>query len=139
MLSFVKQLIKQFFKKPATNPFPTKHVPRSFSKLMERVKKGKATLNKPIDVPEGFRGRLVYDEKKCIRCLQCVRICPAKALEFDKERNVIKHYVARCTFCGQCVDICPVKALRNSKQFLLADFKKDAGFLSPEEAKELNV
>ncbi len=132
MLSFVKQLVKQLFKKPSTNPFPCKHVPKSFTHLMEEVEKGKAKINKPIKTPPRFRGRLIYHEDKCIRCKQCIRVCPAKALEFDEKNNRIKHYVSRCTFCGQCVDICPVKALEQSDEFLLADYNKDAGFLIPE-------
>ncbi|RLG69780.1 MAG: NADH-quinone oxidoreductase [Candidatus Iainarchaeum archaeon] len=133
MLSLAKQLIKQLFKKPETNPFPSKRVPKSVIKFMKKVKKGEAKINEPVKTPPRFRGRLIYYEDKCIRCKQCIRVCPANALEFDEKNNVIKHYVSRCTFCGQCVEICPVKALEQSNEFLLADYNKNAGFLEPKE------
>ncbi|MCD6478759.1 MAG: 4Fe-4S binding protein [Candidatus Diapherotrites archaeon] len=136
MLSAAKELFKQLFKKPATNPFPTKRVPKNVSELLEKVKRGEAKINRPIETPPRFRGRLIYHEDKCIRCKQCVRICPANALEFDAEHNRIKHYVSRCTFCGLCVDICPVKALEQSDEFLLADYNKDAGFLEAKKEKK---
>jgi len=129
MLSAARELFKQLFKKPATNPFPVKMAPKNISELLEKVKEGKAKINKPVDTPPKFRGRLIYHEDKCIRCKQCIRICPAAALEFDEKNNRIIHHVSRCTFCGFCVDICPVKALEQSNEFLLASTNKKAGFL----------
>jgi len=135
MFSAAKELLKQLFKKPATNPFPAKRVPKNVSKLLEDVSKGKARINAPVSVPERFRGRLLYHENKCVRCKQCIKVCPAGALEFDEKNNVIVHYVARCTFCGQCVDICPAKALEQTSEFLLSTYDKKLGFAKPPESK----
>ncbi len=129
MFDMAKELTKQLFRKAATNTFPTKHTPGNVTKLFKKVKEGKAKINPPIETPAGFRGRLSYDREKCILCKQCIRVCPAGALEFDKKNNRIKHFVSRCTFCGQCVDICPTKALKQTSEFLLSTYNKKMGFI----------
>ncbi len=140
MLGMVKELLVQLFKKPATNKFPVKYAPKSITGLLEKVEKGQAKLNEPVPVPEGFRGRLSYDRKKCIMCKQCIKVCPAAALEVDEKNNRIKHFVSRCTFCAQCVDICPTKALSMTNEFLLSAYDKKQGFVEvkeqPKEKKE---
>ena len=129
MFDMAKELLKQLFRRSATNKFPTKHTPHNVTKLLKKVEKGEAKINPPIPTPPKFRGRLKYDRKKCIMCRQCVRICPAAALEVDEKKDRIVHFVARCTFCSQCVDICPVKALEQTGQFLLASCDKKMGFI----------
>jgi len=140
MLSMVKELLAQLFKKPATNKFPVKYAPKSATKLLEKAGKGKAKLNPPVSTPERFRGRLSYNRAKCIMCLQCIRTCPAAALEVDEKKNRIKHFVSRCTFCAQCVDTCPVKALAMTNEFLLSSYDTKQGFIEvkgeKKEAKE---
>jgi len=136
MFDMAKELARQLFRKPATNAFPTKHAPGNVTKLLERVKKGEAKINPPIETPPGFRGRLSYDREKCIMCKQCIRVCPAGALEVDEKNNRIKHFVSRCVFCGQCVDICPTKALSQTSEFLLSSYDKKMGFAEPEKKQE---
>lgn len=128
MFDMAKELLRQLFRKSFTNKFPTKHAPKNITGLLEKVGRGEAKINPPIEIPRKFRGRLLYHMDKCIRCKQCIHACPAAALEFDEKNNKIKHYVARCTFCGQCVDICPVKALEQTGEFLLSSYDKKMGF-----------
>jgi formate hydrogenlyase subunit 6/NADH:ubiquinone oxidoreductase subunit I len=130
-MGMVGELLKQLFKKSATNQFPVKYAPKSTTKLLEKVAKGEAKINPPIPVPPNFRGRLSYVREKCILCRQCLRVCPAAALEFDQPSNAIKHYVARCTFCSQCVDICPTKCLAMTDEFLLSAYDTNMGFSIP--------
>ncbi|MEM0360009.1 MAG: 4Fe-4S binding protein [Candidatus Diapherotrites archaeon] len=125
------ELLKQMFKKSATNKFPVKYAPKSTTKLLEKVEKGEMKINPPIATPPNFRGRLSYQREKCILCRQCIRVCPAAALEFDQPSNSIKHYAARCTFCAQCVDICPTKCLAMTDEFLLSAYDTSLGFALP--------
>ena len=92
-------VLSNLFKKPATNPFPK---------------------SEPVPVPEGFRGKLVYDPDKCVGCRLCVMVCPAGVIEYVPEVRKVTFWLGRCVFCQQCVDVCPVKALEMSDEFLLA-------------------
>ena len=51
------ELLKQLFKKPATNVFPVTYCPDSVLKLLEKVEKGEVKINPPVEVPKGFRGK----------------------------------------------------------------------------------
>ena len=41
------ELLKQLFKKPATNVFPVTYYPDSILKLLEKVEKGEAKIHPP--------------------------------------------------------------------------------------------
>ncbi len=125
MTTMPLELLRQLFKKPFTNKFPTKHIPLSVTSFLRKLREGKAKPNPPIAVPEGFRGKIYYDREKCTGCQLCIQVCPAAAVEFLPKEKKIRYHLFRCTFCGQCVEICPVKALLFTDEFLLADYKKD--------------
>jgi len=129
-------VLTQMFKKPFTNKFPAKYQPSSTTQFLADVGAGKAQLIPPVEVPEGFRGKIQYDKEKCIGCKLCMKVCPCSAIEFkekvcpcsaiefkEKEKK-IKIFLSRCCFCSQCNDICPVKCLSMSNEFLLADTDK---------------
>lgn len=116
----LKTLLSQLLSRPATNRFPTKYMPKSVTRFLARVQEGRAQIHPPVPVPPKFRGKIAYDREKCIGCQLCIRVCPAKVIEFKPEVKKIRMYVARCTFCAQCVDACPVDALSLSPEFLLA-------------------
>ena len=92
--------------------------------MVELVQKGKIKLNPPVEVPEGFRGRIAYNIEECIGCQLCIKVCPSRAIEFVPEVKKVKIYISSCTFCSQCNDICPKKCLSMSKEFELADYEK---------------
>jgi NAD(P)H-quinone oxidoreductase subunit I/formate hydrogenlyase subunit 6 len=109
----VKELLSQLFKKPATCKYPL-------------VK---------AEVPEGFRGRQVYDIDLCISCGLCSRDCPAKAIEMveiNGKRRPLFH-LDLCIFCYQCAESCPRNAIMSSKIFELATTDKSALVVKPEE------
>jgi formate hydrogenlyase subunit 6/NADH:ubiquinone oxidoreductase subunit I len=124
MFEMAKELLRQLFRKPFTNQFPVKRTPNSMKGLFEKAGQGKATLNEPVPVPEGFRGRIEYNREKCIGCRLCIRVCPANCFDYLESERKVHYHLSRCTFCAQCVDVCPVKALSSTKDFLLADYKK---------------
>lgn len=115
-MSIVKELLKQVFSKPFTNPFPVKRAPNKLSDIKK--------VNDPIPVPPDFRGKIHYDREKCIGCKMCVQVCPSGAMVFNPSVKKIRHQVLRCTMCGFCVEVCPVKALSQSTEFLLAESDK---------------
>jgi len=122
----ILQLLRQLFKKPHTNKFPTKYTPSSYTRFFADVHDGKKTMGVPVETPPGFRGKIQYEKDKCIGCQLCLNVCPSKAIEFKAEEKKIKIFLARCTFCSQCNDVCPVNCLSMSNEFLLADTDKYA-------------
>ncbi len=113
-------LMKQLFARPATNPFPVKYMPRSVTALLKKVADGNASIHPPIPTPPDLRGKIAYSRETCIGCQLCIRVCPARVIEFLPDEKKIRMFVARCTFCAQCVDVCPVNALSTTEEFLLA-------------------
>lgn len=53
---------------------------------------------------------LMWDAGKCIGCMQCIKVCPVKALTADE--NGIKADRAACRKCFACVSGCPSKAMQ---------------------------
>ncbi len=125
MFTMQKELLKQIFKRPFTNLFPAKHIPESVTKFLKDVEDGKTSINPPVPIPSGFRGKIKYYKNKCIGCRLCTKVCPSDAVVFNSKTKKIDYHLFRCTFCGECVNICPVKALEFTDEFLLADYKKD--------------
>jgi len=123
------ELLKQLFKKPATNVFPFTYYPDSILKLLEKVEKGEAKINPPVEIPKNFRGKIVYDRDECIGCKLCIKVCPAEAIEFIPDKKKIRIHIDHCIFCSQCNDICPVKCLNMSEEFLLADTDRSSSKL----------
>lgn len=129
MLPMFKEIAVQLFKKPATNNFPAKRVPKTVTGFLEDVNAGRAEIVAPVEAPEGLRGKLVYDRNVCNGCGLCIRVCPAHAIERivypsevegEPSKKRIRIYVCNCIFCGQCIDICAKKALSQSNEYLLS-------------------
>jgi ech hydrogenase subunit F len=108
----VKEVLSHLFKKPATSKYP-------FVKC---------------EVPDGFRGKQVFDISLCISCGLCSRDCPAKAIEMvevnGKKRPLF--HLDQCIFCYQCAEGCPRNAIKSSAVFELATTCKSSLILRPE-------
>lgn len=95
------EVIRSFFKKPATNLYPAEKLP----------------------MPEKYRGKLNFDPAKCIGCRLCMKDCPSGAITITKigEKEFQAEIdLARCIYCAQCVDSCPKKALEITQAVELA-------------------
>jgi len=113
----MKALLSNLFKKPATCQYPL-------------VK---------TEVPEGFRGKQVYNIDLCISCGLCSRDCPAKAIEMveiNGKRRPLFH-LDQCIFCYQCAESCPRNAIVSSKIFELATTDKSTLVVKPEERVQI--
>ena len=82
--------------------------------------------------PKNYRGKISWDNEKCIRCLGCIKVCPSYAIKLEKkklhERGEIKIDFGKCIFCYYCVERCPVGALKGSTEFEMATHdKKELG------------
>jgi formate hydrogenlyase subunit 6/NADH:ubiquinone oxidoreductase subunit I len=80
-----------------------------------------------VEMPERFRGRIVFHARKCVGCKLCVRDCPSEAIAINtvgEKRFEAVIDETRCVFCGQCVDSCNKDALESSKDYELASLDK---------------
>lgn len=107
-----KEALIHVFRKPATQKYP-------------EVK---------LDVPDGFRGRQIFNIKLCVSCGLCARDCPAKAIEMvdveGKKRPLF--HLDLCIFCYQCAESCPRNAIKASGIFELASTNKSDLVVKPQ-------
>jgi heterodisulfide reductase subunit A len=53
----------------------------------------------------------VVDPDKCVLCLTCVRSCPYKAMQVNREKGAAESIPEVCQKCGICAGECPAKAI----------------------------
>ncbi len=85
---------------------------------------------KPSPAAPRFRGKIEFDDEKCIRCGACVEVCPANARsqEDDKEKKIRReiHHQHRCVYCGNCVTYCTTKeGIRHTREYDLSQITKE--------------
>lgn len=100
----LREVFSQIFRKPATQKYPEV---------------------KP-KVPDGFRGRQMFNIDLCISCGLCARDCPTKAIEMvdvEGKKKPLFH-LDLCIFCYQCDESCPRNAIKPSGIFELASTDK---------------
>jgi NADH-quinone oxidoreductase chain I len=93
--------------------------------------KEEVTLQYPEErweIPEGYRGFLHNDVKKCTACTMCVKVCPIDCISLESVRGADKRMVlasydiniGRCMYCGLCVEVCPPKSLKHTSGYEMA-------------------
>ena len=88
-------VLKHLFKRPVTLEYPEK----------KRV------------VNEHFRGMPVIN-KTCLKCGNCIRVCPTGAIKIHNE--IFEIDLKKCIFCGNCSFYCPKGAITMSENYELA-------------------
>jgi len=71
------------------------------------------------EIPEGLKGKIEIDEKKCIYCMLCSDFCDAVEIdETDPQPNRpypgknLRINESKCDYCGLCERICPTEVFR---------------------------
>lgn len=112
-LSLAKGLLvtlKNLFSKAVTLQYPTQKQPMT----------------------ERFRGLVDLRAEKCIKCYQCVKICPAGCLAIEhsetaekkKELKKFDYNMELCCFCGLCEQVCPTDAVYMNKIYEIAVYSR---------------
>jgi energy-converting hydrogenase B subunit K len=70
-----------------------------------------ATTKKSIK--EGFT---FVQEKMCMNCKLCTKICPEEAINEDSEGKIVVDD-SKCIYCGACSNACPARAIILEREF----------------------
>lgn len=85
-------------------------MPFMLSTIVRNLVTGPATRRYPFkdlrEPVEGFRGRVVFDNAKCVFCGDCARVCPANAICVDTECKELRYNPFACIYCTTCVQTC---------------------------------
>ena len=96
-------ILKNLVSKPATRRYPFKDI------------------RKPV---AGYRGKIIFDAETCKLCGACARLCPAKAIEVNRQTRVVKYYPFNCIYCGTCMEGCPSQSIVQDTHYAAAAFTK---------------
>ncbi len=75
--------------------------------------------------------QLSFDQKKCVDCMACVRVCPTRAHQDREGKHVLDHDL--CDLYGECVKACAYGALKiygreMDVEEILEEVKKDRNY-----------
>lgn len=116
-------------------------------KLRELIEAITSLISRPYTgsyqpIPDGFRGKPEFNEKKCVGCLACVEVCPARAIDYvdDKEKKTrtLTHHQETCIYCQQCERACLTgEGIKLTKEWELSSFDRHKGI--SQSTKELVI
>lgn len=61
-----------------------------------------------------------WQKDLCNFCGLCQAVCPAKAIEVQKNHQTVDLNADQCTYCGKCVKDCPVAAWGGESGFIVS-------------------
>lgn len=79
----------------------------------------------PAELPEGNRGRVVWDMSKCTLCGLCAKRCPTLAVSVDRKAGTVELQVFRCIACGVCAEVCPQGAIEVRPEYSAPGYVKE--------------
>lgn len=112
-IPYIKEALGSLFKNPVTEKYP-------------KVK---------ITPPIGYRGKLVFEEEKCIGCGICIKVCAPAAItkiveNTEEGQKITMNFdMGSCTFCNFCGDFCPKKAIELSQEYSMIKTEKESNLL----------
>jgi ferredoxin/NAD(P)H-dependent FMN reductase len=74
--------------------------------------------------------KVVVNDDQCLKCGQCVGVCPVCHLEQRNDKSVIRNEASQCIHCFNCIFACPQKAiypagdLASAREFMHRMLKK---------------
>ena len=75
-------------------------------------------INNKINTKRFILEHPKFDKNKCIKCGECKKICPPKAISMDKGKTPCVNK-STCIRCWCCAEVCPVNAISKSKRPLI--------------------
>jgi len=89
------------------------HYPKFLEESVTQAKAAAARAATVLSKSELKIGGIVanVDQKKCVACLTCVRVCPYEAPYINSD-DVAEIELAKCRGCGICAAECPAKAIQ---------------------------
>jgi energy-converting hydrogenase B subunit K len=64
-------------------------------------------------IKEGFT---FVQDKLCMNCKLCTKICPEEAIKEDDDGKIVVDD-SKCIYCGACMNACPARAILFEREF----------------------
>jgi Ni,Fe-hydrogenase III small subunit/formate hydrogenlyase subunit 6/NADH:ubiquinone oxidoreductase subunit I len=105
-----------------------------FGVLLARLQQKHRTMSypqgRPPELPDRFVGTPSIRAQLCSKgCLQCIGICPTRAISNEKGLQLD---LGRCIFCGECAATCPTGAIRFTADHSMATNRREDLLLASE-------
>lgn len=105
-------------------------------KTLTQKKVTYAYPDKPMEMPDRFRGIQHFIPELCIVCNQCAIVCPTQCISLtgkpnpdpNKKVKVIDTFDINfeiCILCDLCTEVCPTEAIVMTNNFELASYSRD--------------